>query len=163
MNILALCTRNAARSILLEALLNAEGGGRIRAFSAGSEPAGAVHPLALAALAEAGLPTDGLRSKAWDEFAAPGAPVMDAVITVCDAAAATPCPYWPGAPVRAHWGLPDPEALPEAERPAAFAAALAALRARVLDFLAALPENPDRAALAAALHRDGRWGSSSGS
>jgi protein-tyrosine-phosphatase len=151
MNILALCTGNSARSILLEALLNARGAGRVRAVSAGSHPAGAVHPQALAALAAAGLPVAGLRSKSWDEFAAPGAPAVDAVITVCDAAAAAPCPFWPGAPVRAHWGLPDPAAAPPEAQPAAFAATLAALDARVVDFLAALPENPDRAALAAAL------------
>lgn len=151
MNILALCTGNSARSILLEALLNARGAGRVRAFSAGSHPAGGVHPLALAVLVAANLPVAGLRSKSWDEFAVPGAPAMDAVITVCDAAAATPCPYWPGAPVRAHWGLPDPAAALPAAQPAAFAETLAALDARVMDFLAALPENADRAALAAAL------------
>lgn len=143
MNLLVLCTGNSARSILLEAILNDLGNGRLKAFSAGSHPAGRVHPAALALLSRAGLPTAGLRSKSWDEFAAPDAPAMDAVITVCGAAAGETCPHWPGAPVRAHWGVADPAAAAPDGQPAAFAAAYALLRRRAEALLsrpfAALP------------------------
>ncbi|HEX2667051.1 MAG TPA: arsenate reductase ArsC [Gammaproteobacteria bacterium] len=144
MNVLILCTGNSARSILAEALLNARGAGRIRAYSAGSHPGGEVHPLALAVLRTCELDTAGLRSKSWDEFTGEDAPRMDVVITVCDQAAAEPCPLWPGAPVRVHWGLPDPAAVTggEAERLAAFARTFTLLERRVelmlglpLDFL----------------------------
>lgn len=108
MNILILCTGNSARSILGEAIFNARGDGAVRAFSAGSKPKGAPHAGALAVLQRRGLSTEGLRSKSWLEFESEGAPVMDAVITVCDNAASEPCPIWPGAPARAHWGLSDP-------------------------------------------------------
>lgn len=135
-NVLFLCSGNSARSIMAEALLNALGEGRFRAFSAGSRPAGAVHAGALAQLAAAGLPTEGLRSKSWDEFAAPGAPEMDAIITLCDGAAGDACPAWPGHPVTAHWGLADPAACTgtEAEKARAFARAFeeAALHIRRL-------------------------------
>lgn len=110
-NILFLCTGNSARSVLAESLMNALGNGRFKAFSAGSHPAGAVNPFALAFLQANGLPTEGLRSKSWDEFAAPGAPVMDFIITVCDQAAGEVCPFWPGQPLSAHWGAPDPAAV----------------------------------------------------
>ncbi len=110
MNILVLCTGNSARSILLEAMLNARWGGRLAAFSAGSRPKGEVHPAALALLARKGLATGALRSRSWGEFARPDAPRMDAVITVCAAAAAETCLLWPGVPVRAHWGVDDPAA-----------------------------------------------------
>lgn len=141
-NVLFLCTGNSARSILAEALMNdpAVGGGQFRAFSAGSHPKGAVDPLALELLREHNFPTAGLRSKTWDEFAAPDAPVMDVVITVCDSAAAETCPMWPGHPATAHWGVPDPAAVTGSgdERRQAFRHAFDVLRRRI-ERLGSLP------------------------
>jgi arsenate reductase len=109
-NVLFICTHNSARSIIAEGLLNLLGAPRFRAFSAGSHPSGVVQPMALQALAERRVPTDGLRSKDWQEFAAPGAPALDFVFTVCDQAAGEVCPMWPGQPMTAHWGVSDPSA-----------------------------------------------------
>ena len=127
-NVLILCTANSARSIMAEALLNqlsALDDGAVTAYSAGSRPRGAVHPVALQVLSEHGIDTRALRSKSWDEFALSSAPAMDVVITVCDSAAGEACPLWPGVPARVHWGLPDPAAVvgSEAETLSAFRAA----------------------------------------
>jgi arsenate reductase (thioredoxin) len=110
-NVLFLCTGNSARSIMAEALLNHKSKGNFTAYSAGSHPSGTPRPEAFAQLQSAGISTDGLRSKYWDEFAAPGAPHLDFVFTVCDNAAKEQCPYWPGQPMTAHWGIPDPAAV----------------------------------------------------
>ncbi len=110
-NILFLCTGNSARSILAEAIMNRVGADKFTAYSAGSHPKGEVHPAALKLLTSLNFPIDGLRSKSWDEFEADGAPVFDFIVTVCDNAAGEVCPIWPGKPVRAHWGVPDPAAV----------------------------------------------------
>ncbi len=155
MNILVLCTGNSARSILLEAILNRDGADRVTAFSAGSHPTGRVHPEARRLLRAEGHDTARLRSKGWDIFAETGAPVMDAVITVCGSAAGETCPVWPGAPVRAHWGVDDPAAAPETDWPAAFRAAYDILGHRAEQMLAAPFETMDRPAFQALLNRIG--------
>ena len=136
-NVLFLCTGNSARSILAEALLTHLGEGRFTGYSAGSFPKGQVHPLSLELLKQFRIPTENLRSKSWDEFAKPGAPVMDYVFTVCDQAAGEVCPIWPGHPVTAHWGLPDPAAVigSPAEQMLAFRDAFRILEARIRYFL----------------------------
>lgn len=136
-NVLVLCTGNSARSIIAEAILNREGAGRIQAFSAGSKPKGAPNPYALRLLKDLGYDTKGFRSKGWEEFALQDAPRMDFVITVCDSAAGESCPVWPGHPLVAHWGIPDPAAVvgSEAEKRAAFMDAYRRLGARVSAFV----------------------------
>lgn len=140
MNVLFLCTGNSARSIMAEAYLNRAGRGRFVAYSAGSHPTGEVNPHALELLASNGLPTEGLRSKSWDAFARPGAPVMDLVLTVCDQAAGEVCPVWPGQPISAHWGVDDPAKVvgSDAEKRRAFIRAFATLSTRI-NLLLALP------------------------
>jgi arsenate reductase len=157
-NVLFLCTGNSARSILAESFLNAEGKGHFRAFSAGSFPKGAVNPFALTLLRQLGYPTDGLRSKSWDEFAIPGAPQMDFVFTVCDQAAGEVCPVWPGRPVSAHWGIPDPAAVEgsDAEKMQAFREALRMLSNRIRVFTELPFDKLDRIKLKARLDGIGR-------
>lgn len=148
-NVLFLCTGNSARSILAEVLLNAMDGKRFRAYSAGSHPKGKVNAHALTLLAKSRLPTDGLRSKSWEEFAAPGAPKLDFVFTVCDDAAGEVCPVWPGQPMSAHWGIPDPAAVEgtEAEIDRAFFRAYEQLQRRISLFSNLRLERLDRIAL----------------
>lgn len=138
LNVLFLCTGNSARSILAEAVMNHLGTGRFNGFSAGSRPAGEPNPFAISLLRREGIDTAFARSKSWDEFAAPDAPKLDFVFTVCDNAAAEECPYWPGQPVSAHWGLPDPAAVEgsDAEKALAFADTYRALTRRIGAFVA---------------------------
>jgi arsenate reductase len=157
-NVLFLCTGNSARSILAEFLLNHLGQDRFRGFSAGSFPKGAVHPCALDLLRSLELPAEGLRSKSWDEFAAPDAPVMDFVFTVCDQAAGETCPVWPGQPITAHWGLPDPAAIEtsEVEQWQAFRDTFRALENRIKVFVALPVASLDRVSLARRVEAIGR-------
>jgi len=136
-NVLFLCTGNSARSILAEALLRSAGAGRFNAYSAGSRPAGRVNPFALEWLRKNGLPTEGLRSKSWDEFAEAGAPHIDFIFTVCDNAAGEACPMWPGRPMTAHWGVPDPAAVDgsDEDKRKAFADAAHTLLGRIRMFV----------------------------
>ena len=156
-NVLFLCTGNSARSILAEAILNHKGGGRFHAFSAGSFPTGTVNPAAIALLESLNIPTTGLRSKPWDEFAVPGAPSLDFVFTVCDNAAGEVCPVWPGQPVTAHWGVADPAHVEGTEQRAkAFQEAFRVL-ARRIELFTNLPiSSLDRLALGERVRDIGR-------
>jgi arsenate reductase len=153
--ILFLCTGNSARSILAEALLNRMGEGRFLAFSAGSFPKGKVHPAALALLGDKGFPTAQLRSKSWDEFARPGAPPLDFIVTVCDNAAGEVCPVWPGRPMTAHWGIADPADVEGPDQRQAFEQAFDALERRVAILLALPLDSLDPPSLAARLRAIG--------
>jgi protein-tyrosine-phosphatase len=157
-NVLFLCTGNSARSILAESLLNHWGQGRFRGFSAGSFPKGAIHPFALKLLRSLDLPTGGLRSKSWNEFAKPGAPVMDFVFTVCDQAAGELCPVWPGQPITAHWGMPDPAAVDSSDvaRSQAFHETFRGLENRIKIFAALPIASLDRMSLARQVEAIGR-------
>lgn len=158
LNVLFLCTGNSARSILAEGYLNARGEGRFRAFSAGSHPGGRVNPFALELLEKHRIDTQGLRSKSWDEFAAPGAPHLDFVFTVCDNAAGEACPFWPGQPVTAHWGVEDPAAAEgtDEQKRKAFVTAFTLLSGRI-NLLLALPfEKLSRQALKSKLDEIGK-------
>ena len=147
-NVLVLCTGNSARSILGEVLFNRLGKGRFKAYSAGSHPAGQVNPGAIALLQEMGIATEGLRSKSWDEFAAPGAPEFDFIFTVCDKAAGEACPVWLGHPLTAHWGIPDPAGIEDAaEKRAAFRRAFDQLSRRIQLFMALPMDKLDQMAL----------------
>jgi arsenate reductase len=136
-NVLFICTGNSARSILAESLINRWGAGKFRGYSAGSHPRGEIHPLAIYELEQNGYATEGLRSKSWDEFTAPGAPRMDFVFTVCDTAAGETCPLWPGQPMTAHWGVADPAAVEgdRLTRLAAFVTAFRELQSRISIFV----------------------------
>jgi arsenate reductase len=155
-NVLFLCTGNSARSILAEAILNREGRGQFKAYSAGSHPRGEVHPMALATLDEMGFLTDGYRSKPWDEFAVDGAPELDFVFTVCDNAAGEVCPTWPGQPMTAHWGIEDPAAADAERQQRAFQAAFYALQRRIQLFLALPLESIDELSLQSRLREIGK-------
>jgi protein-tyrosine-phosphatase len=155
-NVLFLCTGNSARSILAESIQRKEGRGRFHAFSAGSHPKGAVNPFALKVLASLEYPTQSLRSKSWDEFAGPGAPVMDFVFTVCDTAAET-CPIWPGQPMTAHWGIEDPAAVDgtDIQKEAAFVLAARYLKNRISIFTSLPIRSLDKLSLNAKLREIG--------
>jgi protein-tyrosine-phosphatase len=157
-NVLFLCTGNSARSIVAEAILNREGRGKFRAYSAGSHPKGEVHPMALKTLDEMGFATEGYRAKPWDEFAAEGAPELDFVFTVCDNAAGEVCPAWPGQPMTAHWGIEDPAAVEgdEEQRRRAFRNAFFSLQRRIGLFLALPLESIDELSLQSRLRDIGK-------
>jgi arsenate reductase len=157
-NVLFLCTGNSARSILAESLLNHWGNGKFRAFSAGSFPKGQVHPMALDLLKRMSLPAEGFRSKSWDEFAAPGAPPINFIFTVCDSAAGDVCPVWPGKPMTAHWGIPDPAAAEgtDAEKEFAFRKALKELETRIKLFTCLPIDSLDGMTLQAKLRAIGK-------
>jgi protein-tyrosine-phosphatase len=157
-NVLFLCTGNTARSILAEGILRKEGAGKFKAFSAGSQPKGVVNPFATKTLAEYDYPTDGYRSKSWEEFAKADAPVMDFVFTVCDSAAGEACPIWPGQPMTAHWGIPDPASVEgsDLEKQAAFNTAFRYLKNRITAFVNLPIKSIDRMALGSHLQEIGR-------
>ena len=157
-NVLFLCTGNSARSILAESILNREGKGKFVGFSAGSQPKGEVHPFALDLLKKMNYPTDKLRSKSWEEFSQPGAPELDFVFTVCDNAAAEVCPVWPGQPMTAHWGIPDPATAEGAEpvRRLAFADAFRHLNNRISIFTSLPIQSLDKLSLQKRLDEIGR-------
>jgi protein-tyrosine-phosphatase len=157
-NVLFLCTGNSARSIMAECLMNRLGQGRFKAYSAGSHPKGEIHSYALELLERSNFMTNDLRSKSWDEFAAAGAPALDFVFTLCDEAAAETCPYWPGQPMTAHWGLPDPAAAEgnEAIRRLAFAEALRMLNNRISIFVSLPIKSLDTMSLQKRLDEIGR-------
>ena len=142
LNVLFLCTGNTARSVLAEGILAHDGAGRFRAFSAGSQPKGTVNPFALKVLAAHGYRVEGFRSKSWDDFAVPGAPVMDFVFTVCDSAAGEACPVWPGVPVTAHWGIEDPAAVEgsDLDKERAFETAFRYMKNRISAFISLPPD-----------------------
>ncbi len=157
-NVLFLCTGNTARSVLAEGILRKDGAGRFNAFSAGSQPKGVVNPFALKTLAACGYPVDCYRSKSWDEFAAPGAPGMDFVFTVCDSAAGEACPIWPGQPMTAHWGIEDPAAVEggDIDKERAFAEAFRFMRNRIAAFVALPMKSLDEMSLQNRLRDIGR-------
>lgn len=163
-NVLFLCTGNSARSILAEGILQKDGQDRFRAFSAGSDPKGVVNPFALRVLGNTGYPTEGLRSKSWDEFAVPGAPVMDFVFTVCDNAAGEVCPIWPGHPMTGHWGIEDPASVEgtDIEKQAAFSEAMRYLKTRISLFTMLPIESLHRLALKSELRAIGQNEGASG-
>ncbi|WP_459618613.1 arsenate reductase ArsC [Bordetella sp. 2513F-2] len=156
--VLFICTGNSARSILAEGLLNGLGQGRFRAHSAGSQPKGEVHPLALATLERLKLPTEGFRSKSWDEFVRPDAPQFDFIFTVCDNAAGEVCPVWPGKPMSAHWGVPDPAAVEGSDeaKAKAFQDAAVVLKRRIELFLSLPMARLDAMCLQHELHGIGK-------
>ncbi len=160
-NVLFLCTGNSARSIMAEAILNKVGGGRFRAYSAGSQPKGQVHPQSLRLLSSLGYDTRGLRSKSWAEFSTPDAPQMDFIFTVCDNAAGEACPVWPGKPVTAHWGIPDPAEASGSDREVAlaFAQAHGMLAQRIAVFTALALSSLDKISLQARLREIAELGS----
>jgi arsenate reductase (thioredoxin) len=157
-NVLFLCTGNSARSIMAESILRKDGRRHFRAFSAGSQPKGKVNPFAIKVLNSLDYPTDGLRSKSWEEFASPDAPVLDFVFTVCDNAAGESCPVWPGQPLTAHWGIEDPAAAEGTDivKEAAFVAAFRYLRNRIAAFTSLPLESIDRLSLGTRLRDIGR-------
>lgn len=157
-NVLFLCTGNSARSILAEAILNRDGEGRFRAHSAGSQPKGEVHPLTLDTLSASGFPTDGYRSKSWDEFGSADGPHFDFIFTVCDSAAGDACPVWPGQPITAHWGIPDPAAAEgsDEDKRAAFRKAFGQLHARIATLVSLPLDRLDPSELRSRLDAAGR-------
>ncbi|SED43066.1 protein tyrosine phosphatase [Rhizobiales bacterium GAS191] len=164
-NVLFLCTANSARSVLAESILRKDGALRFQSFSAGSNPRGTVNPLALKVLDSFGYPTDGFRSKGWEEFAKPGAPMMDFVFTVCDDAAGEACPVWPGQPMTAHWGIEDPAKIVglDIQKEAAFVSAFRYLKNRISVFAALPHAKLDKIGLGTKLREIGRLeGSTSG-